>query len=438
MNAPASRPAAPATASPAPFLAAEWQTEFSSACEQLENTLDREINEATSEWRSYLTDIGIAYRRARNAQTTVLTGMLKSSQAERAQLELMLSLMVPALTGAFVGALVAYGGRAVARNANSVLNARKAHLESLLDMKSEVTDFLKGDWRRQAGGMLKEISDMTKATADRVAVYADIYKSAVSDLSKNVVKEGLKGGGTPSPFESAGADAEEVSDQLSKAPDDWRNAVTEEKNRLKQLMLISGGGSAAGPAAAAAYGAAMTAYMSYLQSIRNSEFVLRYPTTTDRGLLDLHGLETAFEIMLWIQWSKVRDLPYWRDHLGRLKGPRSDYFEAANELLKLVPIERELVAKLRVSLVTFSTPIPADLLNKSRRGDSGKAYMAIDALSYATRPFSGRYLDVFKLANLADGPGSRSTVVRAMLDNAASGAFTVDAMDRLRTCTALV
>ena len=106
--------------------------------------------------------------------------------------------------------------------------------------------------------------------------------------------------------------------------------------------------------------------------------------------------------------------------------------------VELVPIERELVAKLRVSLVTFSTPIPADLLNKSRRGDSGKAYMAIDALSYATRPFSGRYLDVFKLANLADGPGSRSTVVRAMLDNAASGAFTVDAMDRLRTCTALV
>jgi hypothetical protein len=202
-------------------------------------------------------------------------------------------------------------------------------------------------------------------------------------------------------------------------------------------MKISGASGAAGPAAAAAYTVAMTDYMNYLRSISCNEFVVNHPTMTDRGLLDEHGLEAAFEIMLWVQWARLRDVGYWKKHLARLHGARDmRYGEAADQLRRLAPIERELVTNLRVPLAVVTTPIPADILENDRPADSGSSerYGMIDA----TRPFGFRYLDVFKLANLPYSSGSQNTVLQAMMENAASGAFTVEAMDRLRRCKALV
>jgi len=427
-------------------LPADRQGAFFNACEQLENTVDREINEATSEWISYLTEIAIAYRKARGEQEKVLKGMLRSAQAEEAALNAMLSLILPALTGAFVGALVSYGGRVVLRKTLADVIARKKTLTTLLDSKGGAPDFLQPGWQGQASEILSKLDEVTRSTSERVAIHTDIVKSAVADIAKNIVKEKMKPGFS-SPYESAGPDAEELSDLLRKLPHDWRNLHTEEKQRRKQRLSACAAANAVGPNAIAEFNSALQEYAAYLQSVRCSDFVLNAPTMTGRGLLDPNGMLTVFEVMLWVQWARMRDLPYWKKRLADLHDTWvvNIYTElACKDLRHLIPIEQALVTRLQVPLVTVSTLIPDDLLQGKRPHAPEPGALLVNPsnpvvrLVHESRPFSFRYLNVFKLANLPSQMGSHNSVLMRLMNVAWSGEFTINALRDLRDCTTLI
>ena len=290
------------------------------------------------------------------------------------------------------------------------------------------------------------MDEVTRSTSERVAIHTDIVKSAVADIAKNIVKEKMKPGFS-SPYESAGPDADELSDLLGKLPHDWRNLFTEEKQRRKQRLSASAAANAAGPNAMAEFNSALQEYAAYLQFVRCSDFVLNAPTMTGRGLLDPNGMLTVFEVMLWVQWARMRDMPYWKKRLADLHDTWvvNIYTElACKDLRHLIPIEQALVTRLQVPLVTVSTLIPNDLLQGKRPHAPEPGALLVNPsnpvvrLVHESRPFSFRYLNVFKLDNLPSQMGSHNSVLMRLMNVAWSGEFTINALRELRDCTTLI
>ena len=428
------------------------RSELSRACDEAEGRLDTLFNDVISQWDAFFVDIAEAYGDACKAQQDVFTDIVNRMALETAQAQLLFSLIVPGLLGGVINGLVSQGVRVINRGvqvaANSQREAYKIGLKIADGNKKDSLDLAK---------MIYGLESATNTSSDRVNIIGDIYKTAMADASKIVVKEanaGRSGGALAAYSLQLGTPKEKVKYFLQKALLDWRNDATDRKRALREAVnraldrSVTAKTDNENKLSDAELLDAYSAYRSHLEETARCPFIVNYPVKAEREkLLNLVGLTRVFEVMLWIQWAKERDVPYWTEQLNRLHGRSAkssrnfDLYEVFKELRKLVPIQRRLIPILNIPVAGVTTDLP-DMASLDARVKANVSWAEISSshlklLRPDLKPFSDRYLDVFKLKSFADWGNKKRTVLKMLLDSTSSEGFNMNSMDRLRACDSL-
>ena len=107
----------------------------------------------------------------------------------------------------------------------------------------------------------------------------------------------------------------------------------------------------------------------------------------------------------------------------------------------MVPIQRRLITILNIPIAGATTDLP-DMASLDARVKANVSWAEISSshlkpLRRDLKPFSDRYLDVFKLKSFAYWGNKKGTVLKMLLDSTLSEGFNMDSMDRLRACDSL-
>ena len=425
---------------------------LSKACDDAEGRLDILFNDVVPQWDAFFVDIGEAYGDACNAQQEVFTDIVTRMALEAAQAQLLFSLVVPGLLGGVINGLVSQGVRVISRGvqvaANSQKEAYKIGLKIADGDKKNSLDLAK---------MIYGLESATNRSTDRVNIIGDIYKTALADATKGAVKEsnaGRSGGALAAYSLRQGTPRDKVKYFLKKALLDWKNEASDRKRVLREAVNRALEKSVTAKSdneiklSDAELLDAYSAYRSHLEETARCPLMVNYPVMAEREkLLNLNGLTRVFEVMLWIQWAKERDMPYWTEQLNRLHGRSAntsrnfDLYEVFKELRKLVPIQRRLITILNIPIAGATTDLP-DMASLDARVKANVSWAEISSshlkpLRRDLKPFSDRYLDVFKLKSFAYWGNKKGTVLKMLLDSTLSEGFNMDSMDRLRACDSL-